>query len=57
MYASALYAGVLKSCVHFFTCLIFAQMEAYFNFGALLGDSFNIAWEFGLFAIVKTIYL
>jgi hypothetical protein len=57
MYALALYAGVLKSFVHFFTCLIFAQMEAYFKFGALLGDSLNITVKFISFALVKTIYL
>jgi hypothetical protein len=32
-------------------------MEAYFKFGALLGDSFNIAGKFGIFALVKTIKL
>jgi hypothetical protein len=57
MYALAIFAGVLKSCVHFFPCLIFAQMEAYFKFGALLGDSFNITVKFIIFALVKTINL
>ncbi len=57
MYALALYAGVLKSFVHFFPCIIFAQMEAYFKFGALLGGSFNIAGKFIMFAFVKTINL
>jgi hypothetical protein len=57
MYALALYAGELNSCVHFFPCHTCAEMEAYFKFGALLGKSFNITVKFIIFALVKTINL